>query len=186
MVKSEDSIVGNSLSPSPEEDIRSYLADNGGDYLEIGCYRGVFISKMAIKFPDRIMIGIDPHVADGHTGESRGTKLDDVERIFLENISGLQNIKYFKGTTKEFCDQGNFDDLQNVSCIFIDGSHHYEDIVVDVDLLDRITNPRIKQVIFDDLHIGCVNNGIQYFKTKYGDRVLSDERCNTYAKFRLK
>lgn len=186
MVKSEDSIIGHSMSPSPEEPIRSYLEDNGGDYLEIGCYNGVLISKLAIKFPDKQMFAIDPFIADGWTGEERGSHLNEVERIFLQNITGLDNIKHFKGTTKQFCDEGKFDHLQNVVCVFIDGSHHYEDIIVDVDLLDRIINNHVKQVVFDDLHIRDVNKAIQYFKDKYGDRVLSDERHNTYAKFLLK
>lgn len=53
MVNREDMLEGRTLSPAPEAGFISYLQENGGDYLEIGCYNGVFISKLAIKFPER-------------------------------------------------------------------------------------------------------------------------------------
>jgi len=187
MVIRIDQIEGMCLSCGPENSITSYLEEHGGDYLEIGCYEGVLITKLAIKFPNRSMVGIDPFIGDGWTKEAVGTQLSDVEKVFLKNISGNSNIKHFRGTSREFYDLGNFDCLQNVSCIYIDGSHHYADIVVDVDILEKINNDRIKKVFFDDLHITDVQNGVEYFKNKYRDRLVGNEiRIGPYAEFMFK
>jgi hypothetical protein len=187
MVTTLDQIEGTCLSCGPENSITSHLEEYGGDYLEIGCYYGYLITKLAINFPDRTMIGIDPFISDGWTKETIGSRLSDIERVFIKNINGNSNIKHFRGTSREFYDLGNFECLQNVTCIYIDGSHHYADIVVDVDILEKIKNDRIKKVFFDDLHIKDVNLAIQYFKDKYRDRLVGDGiRNGPYAEFMLK
>lgn len=186
MVIGEDMLVGRTLSPTPEAGFISYLQENGGDYLEIGCYNGVFISKLAIRFPERVIIGIDPFISDGHTEEPIGTILSEVEQNFLKNTSGLRNIKHFRETTKEFYERGDFKDIQNVSCVYIDGSHHYKDIVIDIDLLNKINNNHIKKIVFDDININDVIAAIEYFKIKYNDRIVGEERNNFYVDFRLR
>lgn len=187
MVTDREQIEGFCLSCGPENSIISHLEKYGGDYLEIGCYCGVLITRLAIKFPDRSMIGIDPFIGDGWTVEPIGSHLSDIEEIFVKNISGNSNIKHFKKTSKEFYNLGDFDSLQNVSCVYIDGSHHYADIVVDIDLLETIKNDRIKTVLFDDLHIHDVQLAIEYFKNRYGDRLTVDEiKHDTFAQFMFK
>jgi hypothetical protein len=171
------------------DDIVSWIKQNGGDYLEIGVYWGGFLAEMAIKNPTQKVIGIDPFISDGWTGQPMGTVLNEVEKICDSNIGGLSNVTLIKSTTEQFYQYNQFDLIQNVSCILVDGSHRYKDIVVDIDLVDNIKNDRIKMLIFDDLHIEDVRSGVALFMHKFAHRIIQHENKyenqhpNNYARF---
>tara|TARA_R110000868_G_C10964612_1_gene768959 strand:- start:1934 stop:2488 length:555 start_codon:yes stop_codon:yes gene_type:complete len=153
--------------------IVDFLKNTSGDYLEIGSYWGVLIAEIGIDFPNKQLYSIDPFISDGWTGQIRGTNLSDIEDVFQHNIKDL-NITHFKSTSKEFLDRGDFSQISNVSCMLIDGSHHYEDILADIEIFKRIDNNYAKYLVFDDLHIPDVAAAVNYFRETFKDRVSSE------------
>lgn len=147
--------------------IIEWLKSNPGDYLEIGCYYGVFFSQVAELIKEQgIAYGIDPHIADGWTGQPAGTILSDIKTKFLYNIEGLANVVFWSKTTKQSFEDKNYNKIANLSCVLVDGSHHYDDLITDIDFLLSVKQNRDILVYFDDLHIPDVIRGIQYFSDK--------------------
>ena len=51
--------------------------------------------------------------------------------------------------------------MDNVSCVLIDGSHHYEDVLVDFKFTDQLELEKESLLVVDDLHISDVGQAIQ-------------------------
>jgi len=174
------------LSPAAADSIRNWFNTNKGDYLEIGVYNGVFLSEVAKTYEDKKVFGIDPFISDGHTGQPRGEALTTPKDNTYQNISGLNNVTLWEATTQDCLNKKYYTKLSNVSCAFIDGSHHYNDIVVDIDFITSIQNKSEMYVVFDDLHIPDVINSIEYFKTKIGDRLTEAVNIINALGFKIK
>lgn len=177
---------GSRLGSGFNKPILSWLSDHPGDYLEIGCYWGVFFSEVAEYNPQHTAYAIDPHIADGHTGEKRGSNLSHIKEDFLHNISGLDNVVFWDTTTKKCLELKKYNDIKNLSCVLIDGSHHYRDIVVDVDFVANIKHTQEVMVVFDDLHILDVAKSIDYFIKTIGERVSNRIDGHNHCSFILK
>jgi len=177
MVKNNEELIGRYLTGqgSWHNSVKNFLNNTKGDYLEIGVYHGKFLAEIAIQFPEKKIIGIDPFVADGHTGEPKDTILYNVEFICNKNIENLDNIYLHKCTTEDFLKFNKFDSIKNVSCILIDGSHNYNDILFDIQLISKIINNHNKLIIFDDTNIPDVKQAIDYFKIKYKENIISEK-----------
>ena len=141
--------------------VENWLESHTGNYLEIGAYDGVFVSTLAEKFPDKHFYVIDPFVADGHTGQPQGDDLNIQYENFIHNTSKLPNVTLFKQTTKECLDNLIYKQMDNVSCVLIDGSHHYEDVLVDFKFTDQLELEKESLLVVDDLHISDVGQAIQ-------------------------
>jgi hypothetical protein len=165
--------IGFKLGDSFNAPILSWLADHPGDYLEIGCYWGVFFSEVAEANPQHMAYAIDPHIADGHTGQERGFDLSHIKKEFLHNISGSNNVVFWNSTTKRCYEEERYEQIENISCVLVDGSHHYEDIKVDIDFIANIKRNQEVLVYFDDLHISDVVQGIDYFKVKMDQQIAT-------------
>lgn len=175
---------GHILTLAAKQIVNDWLVDNKGNYLEIGSYYGVMISELAEAFPDRILYCIDPFIADGWTGQEKGTELTDIEKAFIENTKSHKNIKLNRMTTKEVLEKKLDNLIKDVTVVFVDGSHHFDDILIDIDLVDSIyrkTSNRF-MVIFDDLHIQDVQRGVDEFRQKYKD-YISTEATNPIVTF---
>lgn len=160
--------------------IRDFLQKTDGSYLEIGVYWGYFLAELAIEFPNKHVYGIDPFISDGWTGQQRGTELTDVETVCKANLEGLPNAKLFRCKTSEFLQSENINILKNVSCLLVDGSHHYDDIMIDINLFRLIKNDFNKLVIFDDLHIPDVKSAVDYFRGEFKDRITSEPETGRF------
>jgi len=110
------------------------LCDIPTNYLEIGVYNGDSIQRLALAFPDKLIVGVDPFIEDGCT--SHNSKVNAGERLIAQELStkklikGIPNIMCFKQTSKEFFTRlpDNVVTFLNIGAVFIDGSHHYEDV----------------------------------------------------------
>ena len=172
------------LTLAAKQIVNDWLVENKGNYLEIGSYYGVMISELAEAFPDRIMYCIDPFISDGFTGQEKGTELSDVEKAFIENTKSHKNIKLNRMTTKQVLEKKLDNLIKDVTVVYVDGSHHFDDILIDIDLVDLIhkkTSNRF-MVIFDDLHIQDVRRGVDEFRQKYKD-YISTEATNPIVTF---
>jgi len=152
--------------------ILKWLEANHGDYLEIGCYHGVFLSEIAEKFPNIKVYGIDPHIADGWTGEDRGTFLSEIKSNFKHNVESLSNITHWELKTKECLEEKYYNNIDNISCVLIDGSHHYEDILIDIEFVGNLNNNQNLMVVFDDIKIPDVLKSMEYFSERYSHRLI--------------
>ena len=158
-----------------KEVVKNILSvNNSGNYLEIGSYYGVMISELAEEFPNKLMYSIDPFIADGWTGQPKDEELVDIEKAFKLNTASYSNIKHHRLKTKQFIDQNLDKTLKNVTVVFVDGSHHFEDILIDMQLVDKLyKNCQTEfHVIFDDLHIKDVQVAVHQFREKYADNII--------------
>lgn len=173
------------LTFAAKQIVNDWLVNNNGNYLEIGSYYGVMVSELAEAFPDRIMYCIDPFIADGWTGQEKGTELSEIEKAFIENTKSHKNIKLNRMTTKQVLEKKLDNLLKDVTVIFVDGSHHFDDILIDIDLVDAIhkkTDNRF-MVLFDDLHIQDVQRGVEEFRLKYKEYIFSEYSKGTLLTF---
>ena len=157
----------------------------GGDYLEIGCYYGVFISELARKHPNIKLFGIEPFVTEAYDvkEDQKESLQQEVKEFFKYNTSGLNNIIHWEKKTEECLKKEYINQLTNVGCILIDGSHHYSDILVDIKFIKKINNIRNILIVFDDIHIGDVYNAVGVFKEEFKSRIILEKEYNNCSFF---
>ena len=157
-------------------DIKEFLNKTTGNYLEIGVFWGYFLAETAINFPHKKIYGIDPFISDGNLGSEYplGNSMPGVREVCMTNINGLDNIILFECTTEEFSKNINYEILNSVTCVLVDGSHIYEDVCVDIDLIAKIKNDDEKLIVFDDLGLPGVDRAMEYFKFKFKDRIKQE------------
>lgn len=164
-------LQGYPLCTAFQAPIREFISNNPGAYLEIGIYYAHFIAGFANDYPNVEMHAIDPFISDGCTRDAQGTIMYDIEEIARHNISQVNNIRLHKGTTEEFLARKEAKEiLKTVSCILIDGSHHYEDIIHDIKLVLQIENDLEKAVFFDDITVPDVIQSIELLKRLLEER----------------
>ena len=172
------------LSPQYNSYIIDYLTNNKGDYLEIGCFNGAFIAQIAKKFPNKNIYGIDPFIADEHIkGHKPDNFMPDIKENLYKNIKDINNITFWESTTYNCLQKEKYKDLSNVSCILIDGSHRYKDIIVDIDFILNIKNKHEMLIIFDDMQVPDVIEAVMYFKTKLNIRIKASKRHKTTGEY---
>lgn len=174
---------GQALSNAFHAPVRDFLKNKPGSYLEIGIYYGRFIAEVANEFPERDFHGIDPFISDGCTRDAKGTIMNDIEEIATVNASQVSNLTLYKNTTEEFLKREDAKEiLKNVSCVLIDGSHHREDIIHDLNLVMQIENDYEKVVIFDDIRVPDVAQSIQdLINMLFSRLILTDEYQSHYV-----
>ena len=155
--------------------LKDALKSIKGDYLEIGVFDGEGLAMIANNFPEKIIYGVDPFMEDGNTTHitsiSRDNKLDFIEKQARYNTLPYRNACLFVMTSKEF---GQFypkvtNAFDDISAVFIDGSHWYDDVTYDYHLAVSIINGKKGIVAFDDLLIPDVNKAYNEFLTIYKD-----------------
>ena len=178
---------GHALCHAFHQPIRNFLNNNPGSYLEIGVYYGHFFAELANEYPDRPFYGIDPFISDGYTRDPQGTVMTDIEEIARHNAAETKNATLYKYTTEDFLKTEEAKDiLKNVSCVLIDGSHHYVDIVHDLDLVMEINNDLNKFVAFDDLQIEDVRKSISELTLRLHNRIINVENHPHYVGIHFK
>jgi Putative methyltransferase len=153
-------------------------------HLEIGCFDGTGIKSLAENFPNKSFICIDPFIEDGNTVEHSNYNINDkmqnIKNICLENFKNLNNIELYELTTQDFINkllkkELDYKKLENIKTINIDGSHHFDDIIVDIDLSIYLLKGKIGCIHFDDcFNIHDVTKAIlKYFMFNRINNVLN-------------
>lgn len=171
------------------ECIKKQLINLEGNYLEIGVYDGDSLIKLAAEYPNKLMIGIDPFVEDGNTTHStlvgRGQSMPKQRALALGGFCKYKNIKFYEMTSKSFQRNILTDSLvegYNISAVLIDGSHWYDDVIIDINIAKTCIGKKKGLVIFDDICQPDVNIAYNYFVTDYADKITKIERLyETYS-----
>ena len=147
------------------------------NYLEIGVFNGDSIASLARNNPNLTIYGVDPFLEDGYTTHTTGVNrhefMPEQQRNTLANTEGLTNVTLFQMTSEAFAATIT-DELaadMNVAWVLIDGSHHYADVVIDVDLALRLIGDRPGGIVFDDLNLDDVDRARKYCLSRAGDRM---------------
>jgi hypothetical protein len=154
-----------------------------GNYLEIGVYQAELLCKLAKNYPDRQFYGIDPFIEDGftepHSKVQKGNPLITQKSAAYENLKKVPNTKLFEMTSKEFVEKhtDNISDL-NISFVVIDGSHYYEDIIIDYNLAMNCIGEKKGIILWDDFQITYVQSAFDKFTKEYSNRI---EKIETIA-----
>jgi Methyltransferase domain len=157
------------------------LKSTDKNYLEIGSFNGVLVSKLAEEFPSKKFYCVDPFIEDGstirETGVSKGKIIFDVLNAFEHNTQRWKNITLFRETSKEF--STNCQPLIhffNVGTIFIDGDHRYDHVINDIYLaLDLLRGNGNTNLYLDDYHTLDVSDAVKFFISRYASSILSKE-----------
>lgn len=159
--------------------IRSVLGNFQGNYLEIGVFNGELISELGQVFSGKKIIGVDPFIEDGNTvtitNTPKGGKINVQLQNTLNAISGKPNITVFEMTSKEFLEQltqEQIDDF-NINIVLIDGSHWYDDVVIDFEISKRLINTKPGIIVVDDIGPGMpeVERAKEEFKSRNSDLI---------------
>lgn len=158
--------------------VTSKLNKISGNYLEIGVYDGESIETLASLFPNKKIYGIDPFIEDGHTSwNSRrliGEKLESQKKHTINRIKDKSNIIFFEMTSKLFYENLTIENIEkyNVEIVFIDGDHHYDNVVNDLNLAVSLLNNKKGIIILDDIHMPDVKTAQQEFLSKYQTKIV--------------
>ena len=167
------------LCPGAYKHFMEHLRGVPGNYLEIGVFEGAMLRELAQEYPGKMFYGIDPFIEDGNTqGHSlnhggRGCRLEHERQCALKNWRGFPNIKLFEMESREFARQTDDATLSamGIGAVFIDGSHHYEDVANDFDLAARAL--KNGGVIWpDDRGYPGVDKADKEFTDNYSERIL--------------
>lgn len=153
--------------------IYDWLQKTSGSYLEIGSYCGVFLYNLNIHYPNIKKYSIDPFIADGYTNEEKGTYLDTVYNSFLENTKEINNFTHWKYTTKELYDKGIYNKIEDLTCVLVDGSHHYEDVVIDLEFIKHAAKKQT-YIVMDDYNISGVEKAIKEIPNIFGKKHITN------------
>jgi Methyltransferase domain len=158
---------------------RQSLHEFNGNHVEIGIFKGDGIRSIADCFPEKMMYGIDPFIEDGHTCDItkvvKGGNMDNVKTEAMSYIDGRENIHLFEMTSADFADMLTDENIQqlDVTSVLIDGSHWYNDVVIDGDLAVRLIADKKGVIVFDDTEQPGVGQALEEFKVKYKDIITN-------------
>lgn len=144
-----------------------------GNHLDIGVFDGDGMANLASAYPDKTIYGIDPFIEDGNTSQltsvNRGENMVTQKEKTVNRLSPYTNTLLNIMTSKEFLDLLTPENINimNINSVFVDGSHWYEDVLIDAELAFKLIGKNQGMITFDDLNTSEV-------KKAY------DEICITY------
>lgn len=163
-----------------------------GNYLEIGVYEGDALKELADAYPNKLIVGVDPFLEDGCTthnsGVVEGGTLVNQRESALSFFKERKNILFFEMLSEQFLENLSDELIKdlNISAIFIDGSHYYSDVILDVKLALKLLDGRPGLICFDDMHVPEVLRAAQEFEQLVGDRIIDkvslfNDACFVYS-----
>ncbi len=165
-------ILGRGSYEALLEEIPKYM----GNYLEIGVYEGDALKDFATRWPDKMFYGIDPFISDkdtlGHHGVPVGETLHAQKHHAHENFKGISNIVFFETTSKLFNEMMNQDTLDSmeVSVVYVDGSHTYDDTLIDLILAGKLIRSGL--IYVDDFELPEVMRAMMNFMAVNKGRIV--------------
>jgi hypothetical protein len=147
------------------------------NYLEIGVFNGDSIGNLGREHTNHIIFGVDPFIEDGyttdHTGVGKNEYANQQKANTVKNTQGLDNVIMFEMLSSEFADMLTDEMVadMNVAWVLIDGSHHYEDVAVDVKLAMRLIGDKPGGIVFDDVNLDGVGRAYREFLETYKAQV---------------
>lgn len=160
------------LSPLNYGILKANLENFQGNHLEIGAFDGEGIRFLALEFPQRHFYVIDPFIEDGHTswisGKERGESIQHVREVAKINMN-LPNITHYDMTTEQFIKSGI--KLDNVETVMVDGSHNYDDVIIDIDFSLNLLKGKFGLIMIDDTNKQEVFDAyVKYFPESTNDK----------------
>lgn len=151
--------------------ILNHLAKVEGNFFEIGTFNGYGAARIAERFPDKKIYVVDPFIEDGHTGYTVNSALTSQRRNALNNLKDHDNVVLFEMRSDIFKEKW-IEEVENIIVVFIDGSHHYDDVKNDLEVASQILNIG-GQIFVDDYQIPDVRKACLEFLDSYDnyDRV---------------
>ena len=129
-----------------------------GNHLDIGVFDGDGVAELASTYPDKIIYGIDPFIEDGHTcsltGVNKGEDMISQEERTKHKLSAYQNAFLNVMTSEEFLKLITPEQIEimKINSVFIDGSHWYDDVLIDMTLAVKLIGKNKGIITFDDLN----------------------------------
>lgn len=103
------------------------------------------LRELADMYPKKMFYGIDPFIEDGYTtghngGVPKGEFTHDQCSMTHINVGGIANIKLYQETSRNFGARKTDEQLRtmNVTSVFVDGDHSYEETLNDLLLAQRL------------------------------------------------
>lgn len=149
-----------------------------GNYLEIGIFGAIGLASLAGKYRDKTIYGVDPFIEDGYTsatsGLLKGNQLCYIRELALSRAEPYSNIKIFEQSSIDFNKNLTADLIKElgVSCVFIDGNHHYDFVKNDAELAMKLIADKSGGICFDDVTIPGVEQAFNQFQHIYKDRII--------------
>jgi hypothetical protein len=156
------------------------LIHTNTNYLEIGIYYADALKRLSVLYPKKTFYGIDPFLEDGHTAHETHVKTGDplelIRKEALKDIHMFPNIKLYEMKSSEFfTNELNSETINtlNIGSILIDGSHHYDDVIIDIEIAMKLIDSKNGLIFFDDLHIEGVSRAVNKFEIDYKDKIVN-------------
>lgn len=148
------------------------LPEFNGNYLEIGILEGDSVVDIAEKFPNKTIFAVDPFIEDGNTNHYTGVEtnktLTSIRNKAVEKINKHKNIMLFEQSSVDFAKQLTAEDIDkyNINIVFIDGNHHYDYVLNDLELARKLLNNKNGVIIIDDTQVNDVSHAITTFNNR--------------------
>ncbi len=169
-------ILGRGSYEALLEEIPKYM----GNYLEIGVYEGDALKDFATRWPKKTFYGVDPFISDSdttcHHGVPIGERTETQRQASYDNFKGIANIVFFETTSKLFNEMMNQDTLDSmeVSVVYVDGSHTYDDTMIDLTLAARCVRQGL--IYVDDIQLPIVILAMRDFMDLNQDRIVEHDQ----------
>ena len=164
------------------------LKNTTSNYLEIGVYNGGSISELGKLYPTKTIFAIDPFIEDGNTSHnSRAERYEPLKTQREQThsrIKGLKNVILYEMLSSDFfktLDSTTILDM-NVGAVYIDGSHHYDDVTNDYKLAMSLLSDKGGYICIDDLQVPDVQLATDKFCRKMKYRIKSHIDINKVTK----
>lgn len=136
--------------------------------VEIGSYKGRSTIAIGLALSERgggTCVSIDPHAPTGKASYALEHGTSETYEEFLTNIRAAHVDAYVRSETLTSAEAAKAYDGRPIDVLFIDGSHDYEDVVLDIALWTPYLKPRAV-VAFNDPYAPGVNRAIRDYVTE--------------------
>lgn len=149
-----------------------------GNYFEIGIYEGDAIAQLGKEYSHKKIYAVDPFIEDGYTNwltrVEKDQPLGRQRELAYRNIQGISNVELFEMTSKDFAVKLTEEQINtyNINIVFIDGSHHYNDVFADCILAMRLLAANAGELVFDDTNLEGVELALDQFLLFAENRII--------------
>lgn len=131
--------------------------------VEVGSYKGKSTIAFASALAERqsgTLVAVDPHAPTGKASYTHEHGDQDTYAEFNRNIADAGVAAYVTSIRAVSRDARAAYDMRPIDVLFIDGSHDYEDVLVDIDSWTPLVN-RGAVIAFNDTYAPGVNRALR-------------------------